>query len=102
MSKKYRNAVTVYSDNPVDVVALAKAVQKFGRVAESSSQPVASWDECYEEEEEDLIFCFSCDISSNHEDFGDVTYSRLNRTSGLWDYFCAVCAAEEGLDGDDE
>jgi hypothetical protein len=103
MSKKFRSSVTVYSDNPVDVIALTKAVQKFGRVADVSSNPVAKWDyDFHDEEEEELISCFSCGISNNHEDFGDVAHSRVNRTSGQWDYFCAVCAIEEGLDGEDK
>jgi len=41
---KYRNSVTVYSDEPVDVLALAKAMQKFGRVADVSSHAISKWD----------------------------------------------------------
>jgi len=53
--KKYRNSVTVYSEEPVDILSLAKAVQKFGRVAEASSHPVSKWDgeSYFDLEEED-------------------------------------------------
>jgi len=53
MNAKYRNSVTVYSDEPVDIQVLAKAVQKFGRVSEVSSHPVSKWDgEAYLDAEE--------------------------------------------------